>query len=382
MDPDEPLAPYVTTDDELPFNATSSPRFARPRPAPSAHALKRLLPDALLWVQELRTQFTTEDGTVLAVDGVSFEIHRGDVFAVVGESGSGKSVMAMSILGLVPEPHGKIVGGKILWKGRDLVQVDAEEMRRIRGKEIAVVFQDPMMSFNPVHTIGRQIGEVARIHDGLGKRAARARAIEVLGMVGIPQPSRRVDDYPHEFSGGMRQRAMIAMAITCEPDLLIADEPTTALDVTVQAQVLEVLLEIKDRINSAIMLITHDLGIVAGVADRVMVMYAGRQAELGGVEEVFFQPSHPYTQGLLASLPRIDRRDSEKLHRIFGQPPSLIHVPEGCPFHPRCPNAQLPDPCRTKRPASIELTPSHRSSCHFAEELAGAAPLSPGEAQT
>ena len=223
--------------------------------------MQKLVADELLWVQDLQVEFATEDGLVRAVNGVTFEILPGEVFAVVGESGSGKSVMAMSILGLVPSPPGKVVGGRILWKGNDLVRADDETMRHIRGKEIAVVFQDPMMSFNPVHTIGRQIGEVARIHGGLGRRAARARAVEVLGIVGIPRPGRRVDDYPHEFSGGMRQRAMIAMAIVCEPDLLIADEPTTALDVTVQAQVLEVLLEIKDRISSAVMLITHDLGI-------------------------------------------------------------------------------------------------------------------------
>jgi oligopeptide transport system ATP-binding protein len=332
--------------------------------------MQRLVPDALLWVQNLRTQFATEDGTVLAVDGVTFDIARGDVFAVVGESGSGKSVMAMSILGLVPSPPGNVVGGKILWKGRDLLKVDAEEMRHIRGNEIAMVFQDPMMSFNPVHSIGRQIAEVARIHRGLGRRAARDRAIEVLDMVGIPRPQRRVDDYPHEFSGGMRQRAMIAMAIVCEPDLLIADEPTTALDVTVQAQVLEVLLEIKDRINSAIMLITHDLGVVAGVADRVMVMYAGQPVEFGSIDEIFYQSRHPYTLGLLGSLPKLDDEPDERLRPIGGQPPSLLHRPSGCAFHPRCPYAQLPAPCATDLPTMHHVGGAgHPSSCHFAERI-------------
>jgi oligopeptide transport system ATP-binding protein len=276
--------------------------------------------------------------------------------------------MAMSILGLVPSPPGRVAGGRILWKGNDLVRADDETMRHIRGKEIGVVFQDPMMSLNPVHPIGRQIGEVVRIHDGLGRRAARDRAIEVLGMVGISQPAKRVDDYPHEFSGGMRQRAMIAMAIACEPDLLIADEPTTALDVTVQAQVLEVLLEIKDRINSSIMLITHDLGVVAGVADRVMVMYAGEPVEFGAIDELFYKSSHPYTLGLLGSLPQVDHDEGERLQPIPGQPPSMLDRPAGCPFHPRCPYAQLPSPCATDDPVMHHVGGmDHRSSCHLAE---------------
>jgi oligopeptide/dipeptide ABC transporter ATP-binding protein len=322
----------------------------------------------LLSVRDLHTTFRTDDGDVRAVDGVSFDIHRGEVFAVVGESGSGKSVTAMSILGLLPSPPAHIEAEGVLWKGRNLLQCNEDTMRHIRGAEIAIIFQDPLTALNPVHTVGKQIAEMARIHEGLGRKAARQRAIEMLGLVGIPQPARRVDDHPHEFSGGMRQRVMIAMAITCNPDLLIADEPTTALDVTVQAQVLEVLLDIKDKIDSAILLITHDLGVVAGIADRVMVMYAGRQAELGTVDEIFGRTRHPYTLGLLASLPRLDDTGEEKLLPIRGQPPSLLHWPPGCPFHPRCPFAR--ELCSEEIPAfRVVDGTDHRSACHYAEEL-------------
>ena len=320
----------------------------------------------LLSVRDLHATFKTDDGDVRAVDGVSFDVHRGEVFAVVGESGSGKSVTAMSILGLLPDARIEAEG--IFWKGRDLLGCNEDTMRHIRGAEIAIIFQDPLTALNPVHTVGKQIAEMARIHDGLGRKAARQKAIEMLGLVGIPQPSRRVDDHPHEFSGGMRQRVMIAMAITCNPDLLIADEPTTALDVTVQAQVLEVLLDIKDKIDSAILLITHDLGVVAGTADRVMVMYAGRQAELGTADEIFGRTRHPYSLGLLASLPRLDDTGEEKLLPIKGQPPSLLHRPPGCPFHPRCPFAR--DLCREEVPAfRVVDGVDHRSACHYAEEL-------------
>ncbi len=323
-------------------------------------------PRVLLSVRDLHTTFPTDDGDVRAVDGVSFDVHRGEVFAVVGESGSGKSVTAMSILGLLPDARIEAEG--IFWKGRDLLGCNEDTMRHIRGAEIAIIFQDPLTALNPVHTVGKQIAEMARIHDGLGRKAARQKAIEMLGLVGIPQPSRRVDDHPHEFSGGMRQRVMIAMAITCNPDLLIADEPTTALDVTVQAQVLEVLLDIKDKIDSAILLITHDLGVVAGTADRVMVMYAGRQAELGTADEIFGRTRHPYSLGLLASLPRLDDTGEEKLLPIKGQPPSLLHRPPGCPFHPRCPFAR--ELCREEVPAfRVVDGVDHRSACHYAEEL-------------
>jgi len=324
--------------------------------------------DVLLSVRNLHTTFKTDAGLVRAVNNVSFEISRGEVFAIVGESGSGKSVTAMSILGLVPSPPAMIEGEGVFWKGEDLLRVSPSRMRSIRGKEIAIIFQDPLTALNPVHTVGRQIAEMARIHEKISRRAAHKRAVDMLGLVGIPQPSRRADMHPHEFSGGMRQRAMIAMAITCNPDLLIADEPTTALDVTVQAQVLEVLLEIKDEIDSAIMLITHDLGVVAGLADHVMVMYGGRQVELGNADEVFYRSRHPYTLGLLASLPRLDDTGSEKLVPIKGAPPSLIRLPSGCSFNPRCEFAkenctvEIPD----LRPVDGE---AHFAACHYAEEL-------------
>jgi oligopeptide transport system ATP-binding protein len=325
----------------------------------------------LLSVRDLVVRFTTEDGVVNAVDGLSFDIARGETFAVVGESGSGKSVTSLAIMGLVPSPPGRVESGEVVLNGRDLLRLDEDELRNVRGREVAMIFQDPMTSLNPVHTIGRQIGEMLRIHEDASKKEAHRRAVELLELVGIPQPAKRVDSYPHEFSGGMRQRAMIAMAIACKPALLIADEPTTALDVTVQAQVLEVLLDIKREIDSSILLITHDLGVVAGMADRVMVMYAGKQAELGTADEVFYESHHPYTLGLLASLPRLDEGGEEQLHAIRGNPPSLVNRPSGCPFHPRCPFAQLPDPCATDQPAfrPVGHFGEHRAACHFAEEV-------------
>jgi oligopeptide/dipeptide ABC transporter ATP-binding protein len=255
-----------------------------------------------------------------------------------------------------------------MWKGRDLLTLNEAERRAVRGKEIAMIFQDPLTALNPVHTVGRQIGEMARIHEGLNRKRAMERAIEMLDLVGIPEARKRASRHPHEFSGGMRQRAMIAMAIACKPSLLIADEPTTALDVTVQAQVLEVIHEIRDEIDSAVMLITHDLGVVAGMADRVMVMYAGRQAELGTADEVFYEPRHPYTLGLLASLPRVDETGVERLVPIIGHPPSLINKPPGCVFHPRCPFAQ--EMCRTTVPEPRVIEgDAHMSACHYAETL-------------
>jgi oligopeptide/dipeptide ABC transporter ATP-binding protein len=325
--------------------------------------------EVLLSLRDLTAGFPTPDGLVKAVDGVSFDIRRGEVFAVVGESGSGKSVTAMTILGLTPGI--RIDGGEILWKGEDLLSLGDEARRNVRGGEIAMVFQDPLTALNPVHTVGRQIGEMARIHEGLSRKQAFERAVEMLDLVGIPEPRRRAAMYPHEFSGGMRQRAMIAMAITCKPDLLIADEPTTALDVTVQAQVLEVLVGIKDEIDSAILLITHDLGVVAGVADRVMVMYAGRAVEVGTVDELFYDARHPYTLGLLASLPRVDQRGDEPLVPIPGAPPSLIHLPSGCPFHPRCRFARVPGVCNEAvPPLRLVAGDAHQAACHYAEELA------------
>ena len=325
--------------------------------------------DVLLSIRNLTAGFETDDGRVQAVDGVSFDVSRGEVFAIVGESGSGKSVTAMSVLGL--QPTLDVTEGEILWKGTDLLTLNEAERREVRGREIAMIFQDPLTALNPVHTVGRQIGEMARIHEGLGKKKAFERSIEMLDLVGIPEARKRASMYPHEFSGGMRQRAMIAMAITCKPDLLIADEPTTALDVTVQAQVLEVLVDIKDEIDSAIILITHDLGVVAGLAQRVMVMYAGRQVELGTTDEIFYQTRHPYTLGLLASLPRLDDVGDEPLLPIQGSPPSLIRTPPGCAFHPRCRFARVPGLCDSEVPAlRLIAGDAHLSACHYAEELA------------
>jgi peptide/nickel transport system ATP-binding protein len=325
--------------------------------------------DVLLSVRDLHAVFRTEDGVVRAADGVSFDVRRGEVFAIVGESGSGKSVTAMTILGLIPSVE--VEQGEILWKGRDLLSVSDDERRRVRGGEIAMIFQDPLTALNPVHTVGKQIGEMARIHEGLNRKQAMQRAVEMLDLVGIPEPAKRSRMYPHEFSGGMRQRAMIAMAITCKPDLLIADEPTTALDVTVQAQVLEVLVNIKDEIDSGIVLITHDLGVVAGLAHRVMVMYAGRAVEVGTTDEIFYETRHPYTLGLLASLPRLDDAGDEPLVPIRGTPPSLIHRPSGCHFHPRCRFARVPGLCSEQDPYLRLVTGNaHQAACHYAEELA------------
>jgi oligopeptide/dipeptide ABC transporter ATP-binding protein len=327
----------------------------------------------VLSVRDLKVRFDTDDGEVKAVDGVSFDVDRNEVLGIVGESGSGKSVTSMAILGLLP-PKARITG-QVLFEGQDLLQLPEKEKRKLRGGRMAMVFQDALAALNPVFTVGSQIIEAIVVHQpGMGKAALRDRAIELVELVGIPNPKDRIEQYPHEYSGGMRQRAMMAMAIANDPDVLIADEPTTALDVTIQAQVLEVLERIQDRTNSAIVLITHDLGVVAGVADRVLVMYAGKAVETGGVDQIFYESKHPYTLGLLASLPRLDRGDkSERLFRIKGQPPSLIFVPPGCAFHPRCEYARLPSPCSTEVPTLRDVEGlRHRSSCHFAAELPAA----------
>ena len=327
--------------------------------------------ERLLEVKGLKVRFTTEDGVVRAVDGVDFALDRGSVLGIVGESGSGKSVTAMTILGLTREKN-TAFEGEVIYKGQNLLAQSEARLRDVRGDEIAMIFQDPMTSLNPVYTVGDQIVEAIVAHRDTSKRQARSRAVELLRQVGIPNANERAGDYPHQFSGGMRQRAMIAMALSCNPDVLIADEPTTALDVTIQAQVLEVLERIQERTNSAILLITHDLGVVAGMADRVMVMYAGQQVELGGVDQIFYESRHPYTLGLLASLPRLDESGARvlRLHRIKGQPPSLIHVPPGCPFHPRCEFARVPEPCATVVPPFRAIDHAgHWSACHFAEEL-------------
>jgi oligopeptide/dipeptide ABC transporter ATP-binding protein len=332
----------------------------------------------LLDVRELSVSFPTDDGLVRAVDKLSFILQVDETLGIVGESGSGKTVTSLAILGLLPRTAQ--ISGEIQFCGRNILGLNERALTPLRGNRIAMVFQDALAGLNPVVTVGWQIAEAVSVHQELGKTELEERVIELLGLVGIPNPRERADQYPHEFSGGMRQRAMIAMSIANDPDVLIADEPTTALDVTIQAQVLDVLERVAEKTRSSILLITHDLGVVAGVADRVMVMYAGREAELGTVEEVFYQPSHPYTQGLLASLPRIDRRESERLHRIVGQPPSLIHVPSGCPFHPRCPEAEVPGVCTEERPRLAELSITHVSACHFAERLHAGSAVPPADA--
>jgi oligopeptide/dipeptide ABC transporter ATP-binding protein len=294
--------------------------------------------ERLLEVKGLKVRFATEDGIVHAVDGVDFELDRGDVLGIVGESGSGKSVTAMTLLGLTRDKNTRFEG-EVIYKGQNLLDLPESRLRDVRGNEIAMIFQDPMTSLNPVYTVGDQIVEAIVTHEQATKREAKRRAAELLRQVGIPNPQQRVDDYPHQFSGGMRQRAMIAMALSCNPDVLIADEPTTALDVTIQAQILELLDRLREDFDSAVILITHDLGVVAEVANDIIVMYAGRVVEHGPKRQLFYDPQHPYTWGLLGSIPRLDRPKPEKLHSIEGMPPSLINLPQGCKFRPRCPHA-------------------------------------------
>jgi len=317
----------------------------------------------LLDIRGLKTHFKTDDGWLHAVDGVDIAVDRGETVSVVGESGCGKSVTAMTVLKLLPMPPGRIVAGEILWQGRDLVPLDADEMRSIRAREIAIVFQEPMTSLNPVYTIGEQIAETIRLHEKLSRRAALERAVEMMKLVHIPTPERRVHDYPHQFSGGMRQRVMIAMALSCNPRLLIADEPTTALDVTIQAQILDLLGELKSKFGMAIMLITHAMGVVAETAQRVVVMYAGKVVEEAPVAELFAHPRHPYTQGLIRSIPRIDTAATHKvrLEAIKGVVPKLIDPPEGCRFAPRCRHAQAA--CTTATPPLRLVAPAHKVAC-------------------
>ena len=318
---------------------------------------------ALLEIKGLKTHFKTDDGWLHAVDGVDISIDAGETVCVVGESGCGKSVTAKTVMKLIDMPPGKIVAGQVLWRGRDLVPLGADEMRQIRAKEIAIVFQEPMTSLNPVYTVGDQIAESVRLHEGLGKKEALSRAVEMLQLVRIPTPERRVRDYPHQFSGGMRQRVMIAIALACNPKLLIADEPTTALDVTIQAQILDLMGELKDRLGMAVMLITHAMGVVAETAQRVVVMYAGKVIEEATVEELFAHPRHPYTQGLIRSIPRIDLAATHKvrLEAIAGTVPKLINPPEGCRFAPRCKFA-MPE-CTAATPALRTVSPGHQVAC-------------------
>jgi oligopeptide transport system ATP-binding protein len=322
----------------------------------------------------MRTQFFTQDGVVKAVDDVTFELYPGETLGVVGESGCGKSVTAMSIMRLVPSPPGKITGEGVIFKGENILDMSDEEVRHIRGNEIAMIFQDPMTSLNPVLSIRRQLSEGLQLHLGMNKGQARQRSIELLNMVGIPNAEERVDQYPHQFSGGMRQRVMIAMALSCNPSLLIADEPTTALDVTIQAQILDLMRNLQVEHNTALMLITHDLGVVAGMSDRIQVMYAGHIVEKASAEELFGNPRHPYTVGLLNSIPRLDQ-SGRRLDPIRGLPPDLIDLPDMCPFVPRCDWAR--EKCEQQNPPLLETDgePGHVSACWFWEEVRKEGPV-------
>ncbi len=321
---------------------------------------------ALLEVRNLKTHFRTDDGIVKAVDGVSFQVEKGKTLGIVGESGSGKSVTCLTIMGLNAKRN-TITSGEALFKDEDLITMPSKRLRDIRGNDIAMIFQDPMTSLNPVHTIGRQLIEAITLHRDVTKKQAKARALELLKAVGIPRADRRFDDYPHQFSGGMRQRVMIAMALVNDPDLLIADEPTTALDVTTQAQILELMDRLQREFGSAIIMITHDLGVIAEIADDVVVMYAARVAEHGSVQQLFKRPHHPYTWGLLGSLPRLDA-DTDRLVQIQGQPPSLLNPPRGCRFNPRCPYVM--NICKQEEPALLPVSgePEHLQACHLDEE--------------
>ncbi len=331
------------------------------------------MPDPLLSIRDLVVEFKTDDGVVHAVDDISYDLFPSETLGIVGESGSGKSVSTLSILGLIPQPPGRIVSGTAMFKGRDLLKMRKRELRSVRGDEVAMIFQDPMTSLNPVLKVGYQLGEAIQTHNPKEPDArVKARVIDLLRLVGVPNPETRYDQYPHEFSGGMRQRAMIAMSIANSPSLLIADEPTTALDVTIQAQVLEVLKRVQEETHAATILITHDLGIVAELCDRVIVMYGGKIVEQGAVHTIFENPRHPYTIGLMDSLPKLTE-DEEWLRPIPGQPPSLINRPSGCAFHPRCFLSQGRLPCREQVPElrATDTGSEHVAACHFADELIG-----------
>lgn len=319
------------------------------------------MPNALLEIQDLETQFKTPDGIVHAVNGVSFKLAEGETLAVVGESGCGKSVTMLSALRLIPQPPGKITAGKAIYQGKDLLKISDDEIRKVRGGQIAMVFQDPMTSLNPVMTVGKQLSEPLMLHLGMNKQQAEDRSVELLEMVGISEARSHLKDYPHQFSGGMRQRVMIAMALSCNPQILIADEPTTALDVTIQAQIVELVKRLREELGMSIIWITHDLGIVAGLAHRVLVMYGGFIIEAAEVKELFANPSHPYTLGLIGSLPRVDGSTKEKLFSIEGMPPVLYSKPNACPFAPRC--KYVIDRCWNENPALTEISEGHKLAC-------------------
>ena len=320
----------------------------------------------LLEVEDLRVEFRTRDGVAKVINGVTYHVEAGQTLAVLGESGSGKSVTAQTIMGILDTPPGFVTGGQVRFHGRDMLTMTAEERRKIRGEGIAMIFQDALSALNPVFTVGFQIAEQFRFRRGMSRRDAKKRAIEMLDQVKIPNAKQRVNEYPHQFSGGMRQRVMIAMSLALDPEVLIADEPTTALDVTVQAQIMDLLAEVQRERRMGLILITHDLGVVADVADRIAVMYAGRIVEEADVHELYARPAHPYTVGLLESIPRIDEKGQE-LRTIKGLPPNLMRIPPGCPFHPRCPMAQ--QVCVDVSPPLLRLSPTRASACHFAEEL-------------
>ncbi|MFD7918734.1 ABC transporter ATP-binding protein [Streptomyces sp. NPDC059740] len=341
-------------------------------PEPAAAPAGPAAPRPFLDVRDLRVHFPTDDGVVKSVDGLSFSVEKGRTLGIVGESGSGKSVTSLAVMGLHRASRRQRdrvrMSGEIWLDGRELVGAHPDEVRRLRGRSMAMIFQDPLSALHPYYTVGDQIVEAYRVHHDVKKPVARRRAVEMLDRVGIPQPDKRVDDHPHQFSGGMRQRAMIAMALVNNPELLIADEPTTALDVTVQAQILDLIRDLQKEFGSAVVLITHDLGVVAELADELLVMYAGRCVERGPADRVFTSPHHPYTWGLLGSMPRIDREQTDRLVPVKGSPPSLIDVPSGCAFHPRCPYADVPEDgvTRTVRPELRQVVPGHLSACHMA----------------
>ncbi len=317
--------------------------------------------EVILEVKDLKTYFKTDDGIVKAVDGISFDLHKEENLGIVGESGSGKSVTNLSIMRLIPSPPGKIAGGEVLFHGKDILKMSKEEIQQLRGNKISMIFQDPMTSLNPFLRISTQMIETIMLHQGLNKKDARAKAIDMLKKVGIPRSEKRVDNYPHQFSGGMRQRVMIAMALSCNPQVLIADEPTTALDVTIQAQILELMNELAAEFHTAQILITHDLGVVAGMCHQILVMYAGRVVEKATADELFEDPKHPYTQGLIKSVPRLDQKGGDRLYSIDGQPPNLIDLPNCCPFHPRCEHAM--DVCRTQYPQTTTFESGRQCNC-------------------
>ena len=317
--------------------------------------------EVILNVKDLKTYFHVDEGIVKAVDGVSFTLRKGETLGIVGESGSGKSVTNLSIINMIPSPPGRIVGGEVEYRGEDLLKMPIGKIRHIRGNKISMIFQDPMTSLNPFLRISTQMIETIVLHQGLSKVEARAKAVEMLTLAGIPSAETRIDCYPHQFSGGMRQRVMIAMGLSCNPEILIADEPTSALDVTIQAQILDLMKGLTERLGTAVILITHSLGVVAGMCDTVCVMYAGRIVERGPVDAIFSQPSHPYTQGLIKSVPRLDEKHGERLSSIQGQPPNVINLPDCCPFYPRCDQAM--DVCRKKYPGTTNLDNGCAVSC-------------------